>query len=167
MGTAIELVTSEPLLGKVRELFREYQISLGIDLAFQDFEEELATLPGKYAPPDGRLYVASVDEAPAGCIALRPLQRRQCEMKRLYVRPVFRGRDFGRRLALKVIAEAREIGYAEMYLDTLSTMTSAQRLYQSLGFTQVPPYRFNPIEGTQFMKLDLQRHGAAGRPAAD
>ena len=152
----IESVTSDPLLGTVRELFREYQLSLGIDLSFQDFEEELAGLPGKYAPPLGRLYIAFIDDAPAGCIALRPLGQEQCEMKRLYVRPLFRGQDLGRQLAHKAIEEAREIGYTQMYLDTLPTMAAAQGLYRSLGFRPVAPYRFNPIEGAQYMRLDLE-----------
>ena len=155
----IESVTAEPLVDRVRELFREYQLSLGIDLSFQDFEEELAGLPGTYAPPLGRLYIAFVDGVPAGCIALRPLGHGQCEMKRLYVRPAFRGQELGRRLAAKAIDEAREIGYTQMYLDTLPTMTSAQALYRSLGFRPVAPYRFNPIEGAQYMRLDLESRG--------
>jgi len=152
----IKLATSERLLNQVREIFREYQISLGIDLCFQDFEQELSSLPGKYAPPQGRLYLAFIDAEPAGCIALRPFRRDQCEMKRLYIRPKFRGQNLARVLANKIIAEARQIGYSQMLLDTLPTMTAAQGLYRSLGFCQNSSYCFNPIEGTQYMKLDLQ-----------
>ena len=151
----IQLATAEPLLSKARELFREYQVSLGIDLAFQDFERELSVLPGEYAPPHGRLYLAFIDETLAGCIALRPFQDKQCEMKRLYVRPGFRGQNLGRILTNKVIDEAREIGYSQMLLDTLAAMTAAQKLYRSLGFSSIAPYRFNPIKGTEYMKLEL------------
>ena len=150
-----ELVTSEPLLSQVREIFREYQLSLGIDLCFQNFEQEIANLPDKYAPPEGRLYLAFIDGALAGCIALRPFQEKQCEMKRLYVRPQFRGQNIGRVLVNKVIDDARQIGYRQMFLDTLHTMTVAKALYHSLGFREISSYCFNPIEGTQYMGLDL------------
>ncbi len=155
MEIAIEPVTGGPLLCRVRELFREYQVSIQTDLCFQDFEQELATLPGKYAPPRGRLYLAFIDGAVAGCGALRPFEGDRCEMKRLYVRPQFRARALGRMLAGKLIAEASRIGYREMFLDTLPAMGAAQELYRSLGFREVPPYRFNPIEGTRYMSLDL------------
>lgn len=151
----LQLVTSEPLISQAREIFREYQVSLGIDLCFQDFEQELADLPGKYAPPQGRLYLAFIDEKLAGCIALRPLQEGLCEMKRLYVRPEFRGQYLGLLLAKEIIAEAREIGYHQMVLDTLDTMTVAQKLYRSLGFKEIEPYCFNPIDGALYMSLDL------------
>lgn len=152
----IELATSEPYLSHVREIFREYQSSLDIDLCFQDFEHELAALPGKYAPPEGRIYLAFVDGEAAGCIAMRPLQAGQCEMKRLYVRTRFRGQNLARILANRVIDAAREIGYTEMFLDTLSTMTAAQTLYLSLGFKPTSAYCFNPVPGCVYMKLDLQ-----------
>jgi putative acetyltransferase len=151
----LQLVTSEPLVSQAREIFREYQVSLGIDLCFQDFEQELADLPGKYAPPQGRLYLAFIDEKLAGCIALRPFQEGLCEMKRLYVRPEFRGQYLGLLLAKEIIGEAREIGYHQMVLDTLDTMTAAQKLYYSLGFKEIEPYRFNPIDGAIYMSLDL------------
>lgn len=151
----LQLVTSEPLISQAREIFREYQVSLGIDLCFQDFEQELADLPGKYAPPQGRLYLAFIDEKLAGCIALRPFQEGMCEMKRLYVRPEFRGQYLGLLLAKEIIAEAREIGYHQMVLDTLDTMTAAQKLYRSLGFKEIEPYCFNPIDGALYMSLDL------------
>ena len=115
----MELATEEPLLSQVREIFREYQASLGVDLCFQNFEEELATLPGKYAPPQGRLYLAYVDGQLAGCIALRRFEENHCEMKRLYLRPQFRGQNMGKKLAEKVIGDARQIGYSQMCLDTL------------------------------------------------
>lgn len=139
----------------VRELFREYTDSLGVDLAFQGFEAELAALPGKYAPPAGRLLLAWRDAAPLGCVALRPLGAGDCEMKRLYVRPQARGERLGRQLAQRVCAEARSAGYARICLDTLPSMASAQALYRSLGFVPIEPYVFNPIAGTQFLALDL------------
>lgn len=139
----------------VRGLFREYQEALGVDLSFQDFETELRTLPGDYAPPRGRLLLALEDGAPAGCVAMRPLTNDTCEMKRLYVRPEYRAAGLGRQLAERVIAEARSIGYQRMYLDTLPTMSGAQRLYEHLGFKEIPPYRYNPIACTRFLGLDL------------
>jgi putative acetyltransferase len=138
-----------------RGLFREYQEGLGIDLSFQDFAVELATLPGAYAPPQGRLLIANDGVEAAGCVALRPLKNNICEMKRLYVRAAYRTSGVGRRLAERAIEEARVAGYTRMLLDTLPTMTGAQRLYQQLGFRDVPSYRHNPIPGTRFLGLDL------------
>lgn len=151
----LKLVTAEPLLNQAREIFREYQLSLGIDLCFQDFEQELSALPDKYALPQGRLYLAFIDGMLAGCIALRPFQEGRCEMKRLYVRPQFRGQNIGQLLAIKVIDDARKIGYHQILLDTLNTMTTAQKLYRSLGFREIQPYCFNPIDGTIFMSATL------------
>lgn len=128
-------------LETVRALFREYQRFLGVDLCFQGFEEELATLPGGYAPPQGRLLLARVDEQAAGCVALRPLQEAGvCEMKRLFVRPAYRGQGWGRWLATQIIHEATALDYAVMRLDTLDTLDPAMRLYSELGFRRCAPY---------------------------
>ena len=142
-------------LDVVRALFREYTQGLGVDLSFQDFEAELQSLPGKYAPPAGRLLLAWMQGAAVGCVALRRVDLTSCEMKRLYVRPQARGERFGRRLAERICAEARAAGYARICLDTLPSMQPAQALYRSLGFAPIPPYVFNPIAGTQFMARDL------------
>ncbi|MEA2562749.1 MAG: hypothetical protein QOH06_4253 [Acidobacteriota bacterium] len=146
---------SVTLVETARALFREYQKALGIDLGFQSFEEELRGLPGEYASPCGRLLLALSDDEPAGCVAMRPLTSDACEMKRLYVRPAYRTAGVGRQLVQRVIAEARSAGYQKMYLDTLPVMAGAQRLYETLGFKDVPPYRHNPIPGTRFLGLDL------------
>ena len=146
------------------ELFREYQRDLGIDLCFQGFEAELTGLPGDYAPPDGRLFLAYNNGELAGCVALHRFRGDTCEMKRLYLRPACRGSGAGRRLAAEVIATAREIGYSRMVLDTLPSMTTAQALYRSLGFREIPPYRENPVPGALFMELPLRDSPAAPAP---
>ncbi len=138
-----------------RELFTEYQQALGVSLCFQDFDRELATLPGAYARPRGRLLIARVAGMPAACAALRPLGEHDGEMKRLYVRPQFRGMGLGRALAEIVIDEARAVGYESVKLDTLPQMGEAQALYAGLGFRDVPPYNDNPIAGTRFLALTL------------
>ncbi len=140
----------------VRTLFQEYQASLGIDLCFQGFAQELAELPGAYAPPAGRLYLALQAHAPAACAALRPLGEKTCEMKRLYVRPSHRRRGIGRMLAQRALADARAIGYERVVLDTLETMHEAHGLYTALGFVETAPYAFNPIAGVRFLALQLR-----------
>ena len=135
-------------LPEVRALFREYAAGLGVDLSFQGFDGELASLPGEYAPPRGALLLAIHDQRVAGCVALRPIDGEVCEMKRLFVRPGFRGLKLGRTLALAVLAEARR-------LDTLPSMGEAQALYLSLGFRDIPPYRHNPVPGTRYLEAAL------------
>jgi putative acetyltransferase len=132
-----------------------------VSLCFQGFDQELAGLPGDYAPPRGRLYLALAAGRPAGCIALRPLFHRDAEMKRLYVRAGHRGSGLGRTLALRVIDEARALGYEILKLDTLPAMKAAQRLYEDLGFRDTAPYNENPVDGVRFLALDLgQARGA-------
>ncbi|NYT61289.1 GNAT family N-acetyltransferase [Alcaligenaceae bacterium] len=142
-------------LAIVRGLFCEYAKSLNIDLGFQDFDTELATLPGKYEPPAGRIMLALKGSNVAGCVALRPIDGKTCEMKRLYVRPSCRGEQLGRTLATRICQEARAAGYAKICLDTLSTMTAARQIYTDLGFKATEPYVFNPIPGAVFLALDL------------
>jgi GNAT superfamily N-acetyltransferase len=157
----IELLTpaTPELLAAARELLREYADSLGIDLCFQDFDAELAALPGCYAAPDGALLLALVDGAIAGCGAMRPLPdadyANACEMKRLYVRRAFRGFGLGRVIAQALMDRATAAGYSTMLLDTLDDMEAARGLYRSLGFDDVPPYYFNPIPGAHYLKADL------------
>ncbi len=138
-------------LAVIRELFTEYAQSLGVDLSFQDFDHELTTLDEFYE----RILIARDDAQAAGCVALRRIDEATCEMKRLYVRPAFRGHNLGRQLAERIIGETRQRGYKRMRLDTLPTMHAAIPLYQALGFVEIAPYRFNPIEGTRFMELAL------------
>ncbi len=148
-------------LGLVRELFVEYAASLGIDLCFQNFDAELAALPGEYTAPSGALLLALVDGAPAGCVGLRPLpdadDPNACEMKRLYVRPAFRRFGLGRRLAEALLDEGQRAGYSAMFLDTLDEMEAARELYASLGFEEVPPYYYNPIPGAHYLRASLNR----------
>jgi ribosomal protein S18 acetylase RimI-like enzyme len=155
MSIAIVRATSAEQIATARMLFKEYEASLGIELTFQGFAREVAELPGAYAPPAGRLFLATDGPEPAGCVALRPLGDGVCEMKRLYVRPTARGARLGRRLTETVIREARAIGYTRMRLDTLPSMKEAFALYQTLGFREIPPYCENPIVGTHFMELSL------------
>jgi len=139
----------------VRELFREYEQALGVDLCFHGFAAELGSLPGQYAPPRGRLYLAHVDDAIAGCSGLRPASETGVELKRLYVRAAFRGRHLGRRLAERAIADARAIGYRAVVLDTLPSMKEAHALYASLGFRECAAYTASAVPGTQFLEKVL------------
>jgi ribosomal protein S18 acetylase RimI-like enzyme len=135
----------------VREMLEEYGRATNVDLSFQDFDHELTTLPYEYDP----ILVAWFNDKPAGCVALRRIDEATCEMKRLYVRPEFRGKDIGRSLAIAIIAEATERGFARMRLDTLPSMGQAIALYESLGFKDIAAYRFNPIAGTRYLELEL------------
>ena len=143
-------------IAQVRELFLEYANSLGFSLCFQSFDQELASLPGDYAAPAGRLILATSNGHPAGCVALHQLAPEICEMKRLYVRPQFRGKGLGRELADEAIAQARQIGYKCLRLDTVEpVMKAAVAMYRQLGFREIPPYRPNPIAGALYMELQL------------
>jgi putative acetyltransferase len=143
-------------VAQARELFQEYAQSLGVNLCFQNFEQELAGLPGHYAPPDGRLLLAEYDGQLAGCVALHKWDDGICEMKRLYLRPSFRGKGLGRAIAEKIIADASSIGYQRMRLDTIEPlMKDAVEMYRKLGFREIAPYRPNPIAGAMYMELQL------------
>lgn len=147
---------SQPQLAQARELFLEYAQSLGFSLCFQNFDQELAQLPGDYAPAQGRLLLAEFDGQLAGCVALHKLDAEICEMKRLYLRPNFRGHGLGSSLANRIIAEAREIGYQRMRLDTVEpVMKEAVAMYRKLGFEEIAPYCANPMAGALYMELKL------------
>lgn len=154
----IEQAESPEFIRIARELFVEYSESVGAGFCFQGFTEELAQLPGEYARPSGRLFLASDDKDDnqvVGCGALRRIDADTCEMKRFYVRPAFRGKGLGRELIHALIGAAREIGYARMRLDTLPSMTTAIALYRALGFREIPPYWANPVPGVVFFECDL------------
>jgi len=156
--SVVRLQADQPL-EPVRELLREYARSLDVDLCFQNFEEELETLPGEYAAPGGQMLLAYVGQALAGCGGLRALPdvdyANACEMKRLYVRPAFRRFGLGRQLAEALLDEARRAGYSVMLLDTLDDMESARELYTTLGFSEIAPYYYNPIPGAHYLKAEL------------
>lgn len=142
-------------LKTVRLLFEEYREMLGVDLGFQDYAGELAELPGKYAPPGGGLYLAFADGKPAGCGAFRRYTQEICELKRLFVRPGFRGAGIATRLISTILSQARAAGYQKIYLDTLGTLESAFCLYQRLGFQEIPPYYDNPLPGARYFCMQL------------
>jgi GNAT superfamily N-acetyltransferase len=156
-GFAVGEALDPESIDACRALFTEYQRGLGVSLCFQGFEAELKTLPGAYSRPQGRLLIARIVGEPAGCVALRPLGENDAEMKRLYIRPQYRGMGLGRVLAECAIDEARSIGYRAMKLDTLPAMAEAQQLYRALGFVDAAPYNDNPIPGVRFLSLDLTR----------
>lgn len=155
-GFALRQVESAEEIGQARELFLEYAQSLGFSLCFQNFDKELAELPGDYAPPGGRLLLAQVNGTLAGCVAMHELDGKICEMKRLYLRAKFRGQGLGRLLAEAIIAEARAVGYDRMRLDTVEpVMKDAVGMYRKLGFREIVAYRENPMAGTLYMELSL------------
>jgi putative acetyltransferase len=157
-GLTITDAESVTQIAQARELFLEYAQSLGFSLCFQSFDQELAGLPGDYAPPDGRLLLAEYEGQLAGCVALHRLGPEICEMKRLYLRQRFRGKGVGRALAERVIGEARGIGYRKIRLDTVEPiMKDAVAMYRRLGFREIEPYRLNPIAGAMYMELELSR----------
>ena len=152
----LEQAKTPEQIALARTLFQEYGASLGFSLCFQNFDKELAGLPGDYAPPKGRLLIAYSDGEPVGCVALHEFEPGISEMKRLYVRPAFRGKRVGLAMANAIIAAARDIGYKRMRLDTVpSVMADAVKMYGRLGFKEIAPYRVNPQPGTLYMELDL------------
>lgn len=158
MTTTLRLISEpgDPALETVRQFFRNYAGWLGVDLCFQGFDEEMAALPGCYAPPRGRLWCAELDGKPVGCVGIRPVSDGACEMKRLYVEPEARGYGVGHTLALAAIRAAKELGYKRILLDTLPAMRMAVKLYRELGFKEAPAYYSTPLEGTIFLSLDLE-----------
>jgi putative acetyltransferase len=155
-GLTYAQAESPERIAQVRELFLEYAQSLGFSLCFQNFDKELAELPGDYSPPEGRLLLAEFEGRLAACVALHKLDSGICEMKRLYLRPQFRGKGVGRALAERIIGEARQIGYQRMRLDTVEpVMKDAVAMYRKLGFKEIPPYCANPMAGVIYMELEL------------
>lgn len=152
---AIRAADSAVDIAHVRSMFEDYAAWLDVDLCFQGFAGELASLPGVYAPPRGRLFIAGPPDAPCGCIALRPFDETTGEVKRLYVRPAARGHRVGEALVQRLLADARRIGYRELVLDTFDWMSDARKLYERLGFAPCSPYYHNPLPGAVYMKLVL------------
>jgi len=154
MYQIIEVTKTEDIQ-TVRELFDEYADTIGIDLTFQNFEQELLHIADIYTPPEGALILAKQEGIPAGCVGLRKIDTHRCEMKRLYVRPTSRGKGLGNALCRKIISKGRQLGYREMLLDTLSTMNDAQALYRLHGFKETEPYYHNPLPAAQYFLLTL------------
>ena len=155
-GLSFFQAESPAQVARARELFIEYAQSLGFSLCFQNFDQELAGLPGEYAPPQGRLILAEYEGHLAGCVALHKLESGVCEMKRLYLRPEFRGKGLGRAMAERIIVEARQIGYRRMRLDTVEpVMRDAVAVYRKLGFKEIAPFCANPIAGAMYLELEL------------
>ena len=154
----IEIVEANTkiLIAKVKELFLEYSESLGFDLSFQNFDAELDNFPVQYSPPTGSLFLALEQNLPIGCVGVRYFEDGICEMKRLFVKPNFRGKRVGRLLAEAAVKAGKNLGYERMRLDTLPTMEKANHLYRSLGFVEIEPYRYNPIEGARYLELHLK-----------
>jgi ribosomal protein S18 acetylase RimI-like enzyme len=150
--------TSDAEISAAKILVEEYAASLEIDLDFQGFREEIDQFPRGYSPPDGAVLLAFEGGTPSGVVALRRLSDSVCEMKRLYVRPRFRGRGAGRALSEEIVRKASRLGYTKMRLDTLPTMDAALGLYRALGFREIPPYRYNPVAGAHYLELDLPGH---------
>lgn len=155
MNITIQKIASAEDLEEIKALFREYERFLGVSLCFQNFEEELAKLPAKYAEPEGSIFLAKVDGVSAGCIAMWKLEDGVCEMKRLYVKPDFQGLGLGKKLAHVIMEEAKKKGYKKMKLDTLRRLESANRLYKSLQFTETTPYNYNPENDVAYFEKDL------------
>lgn len=156
MSITITQADGDQDMDTVRELFMEFQKVINVDLCFQDFETELAQMPGLYAPPKGGLFLAKEGPGVAAVVGVRPLEDGKAEMKRLYVRPEWRGRGLGRRLADTVISAANKAGYRTICLDTLDFMVEALALYRSMGFREIPAYYDNPLEGVVYMELSLE-----------
>lgn len=154
--THISQATSASEIAIVRDMLREYERALGVDLCFQNFERELSELPGTYAPPDGRLLLAWHESGPIGCVALQRVDAARGEMKRLYVRPTARGLGIGRLLVTTILEAAKSVGYSQLVLDTLPSMIEAQRLYEQYGFSEIEPYRPNPIVGSRYLGKMLE-----------
>ncbi|MDI9880733.1 GNAT family N-acetyltransferase [Flectobacillus longus] len=146
---------SDQELAIVQELFEEYSLELGIDLCFQNFEQELQTLSKVYATPKGCIIILYHEQHPAGCVALKPIAEGVCEMKRLYIRPAFRGLKYGKKLAQELVSFAYKAGYSTMKLDTLTTLTDAIRLYRSMQFVETAPYVYNPLDNVLYFELNL------------
>ena len=155
MKARVAAAATDADLARARTLLEEYAASLDFGLEFQDFAAELAAFPGDYGPPRGRVLLAAAAGEAVGCVCLRPLEGDICEMKRLYLKPAWRGRGLGRALAAALLDEARRLGYARMRLDTVAPMAAANALYRSLGFREIPPYRHNPLPDALFFELIL------------